>query len=146
MASCAGSQDAAVGKRAPDWTLASVDGKTVELAALRGQAVYLNFFATWCDPCKAEAPSIDALARRYAPAGLRVVGIDEQESTAKARSFVEKLGLTYAVAADEGRVGDRYHVNGLPLHVFIKRDGTIATIRAGEMTEAAIEKQIRALL
>ncbi|MDQ2663019.1 MAG: TlpA family protein disulfide reductase [Candidatus Eremiobacteraeota bacterium] len=147
VCACSGSPaGATVGKVAPDWTLPTANGGHLALASYRGKAVYLNFFATWCPPCNAEAPDVNALARRYASRGLRVIGIDEQESAQKAQGFVKKFGLVYPAVIDEGSLGEQYKVNGLPVHVFIKQDGTIAMIRAGEMTKAEIESEIRAIL
>lgn len=116
------------------------------MSTFKGQPVYLNFFATWCPPCNDEAPGVNALQKKYAASGLRVIGIDELEDAKRAQSFVRKFGLTYPAVIDDGTLEDAYAVNGLPVHVFISRDGIIRQIKAGEMNKAQIEQSIRALL
>jgi thiol-disulfide isomerase/thioredoxin len=107
----------------------------------------LNFFATWCPPCNAEAPAIDGLYRRYAARGLQVVGVDVLESAPKAASFARAHGVTYPVVVDDGTMRDRYRVNALPVHVFIDRHGVVRQIVDGEMDasqmRAAIERVLR---
>ncbi len=147
IAGCGSPQTVAVaGKLAPDWTLPTAGGANISLASYRGKAVYMNFFATWCHPCNVETPGIEVLSHRYASRGLQIIGVDEFEGAQKARSFVKKFGLTYPAVVDGGTLRDQYNVNGLPVHVFVKRDGTIASIRAGEMSRAEIESAIRAIL
>ncbi len=137
---------ARVGRTAPDWTQPTADGKTLSLRTLRGKPVYLNFFATWCPPCNEEAPSINALQKRYASRGLAVVGVDELENRAKAQSFVRKYGLVYPAVIDDGTLQSQYEVNGLPVHVFIARDGVIRKIVVGEMSASEIAADVRAIL
>ncbi|MGA8383753.1 MAG: TlpA disulfide reductase family protein, partial [Candidatus Cybelea sp.] len=88
---------ARVGEPAPPWTEPSLPGPSLSLAALRGKAVYLNFFASWCPPCNAEAPAIDSIARDYAAQGLQVVGVDVLENARKAADFRNEHHLTYPV-------------------------------------------------
>lgn len=137
---------ARVGSTAPNWTERTSGGGTLSLSSLRGKAVYLNFFATWCPPCNAEAPAINELQKHYAARGLRVVGVDELENTAKAAGFKRKYGLVYPAVVDSGTLQAQYAVNGLPVHVFIDRSGVIRNIVVGEMTKAAIRRQIRGIL
>lgn len=150
LAACGGGSGggghAAVGGAAPGWTAITAAGTKLSMHALRGQPVYLNFFATWCPPCNAEAPAINALQKAYRSQGLRVVGIDELESARAARGFVKKYGLVYPVVVDGGTLQSEYDVNGLPVHVFIKRDGDIYAIRTGEMSRAQILTDLRAIL
>jgi len=137
---------ARVGQRAPQWTLPTASGSRLSMSAFAGKPVYLNFFATWCPPCNAEAPDVNELQKKYASSDLRVVGIDELESAKQAQSFVKKYGLVYPAVVDDGTLEGAYLVNGLPVHVFIARDGTIKKIFAGEMNKAQIEASIRAVL
>src|SRR5690348_9545370 len=76
-------QTAQVGRRAPDWSEKMLDGQDLTLASLRGKPVYLNFFATWCDGCKAESAALETVAREYRARGLSVVGVDILESPSK---------------------------------------------------------------
>lgn len=107
---------------------------TIDLSALKGRPVYLNFFATWCRPCKAEVPEIAKLSVQFAKSGVIVVGVDELESRDKILLFVKRFKLPYRIVADEeGRIGGAYGLAGLPMHVFIGADGKVAAIRRGQM-------------
>lgn len=139
-------QIAAVGQPAPPWTEPSLPGPTLSLASLRGKAVYLNLFATWCDPCNEEAPAISALQRDYSAKGLQVVGVDILENARKAGEFRQKYRLIYPVVVDSGTVRDQYRVNGLPVHVFIGRDGIVKRIVVGEMSPLEMRHSVERLL
>lgn len=137
---------ARIGQAAPDWTQHTATGENLSLSSLRGKAVYLNFFATWCPPCNEEAPSINALQKQYASRGLQIVGVDELENQKKAESFVRKFGLVYPAVVDDGTLQSQYEVNGLPVHVFIGRDGVVKKIVVGEMKPPQIVSAIRSIL
>lgn len=139
-------QTARVGQPAPGWSEPSIPGPTLSLESLHGKAVYLNFFATWCPPCNSEAPAIDALARTYGPRGLAVVGVDVMESSRKAASFRAEHHLSYPVVVDNGALRDQYHVNGLPVHVFIDRGGVVQKIVIGELSPAGMRDNIERVL
>jgi cytochrome c biogenesis protein CcmG, thiol:disulfide interchange protein DsbE len=141
-----GSETARVGRAAPAWTEQSIPGPTLSLASLHGKAVYLNFFATWCPPCVAEAPSIDALSRSLSHDGLRVVGVDVLVNAVKAEQFRRAHHLSYAVVVDSGALRREYQINGLPVHVFIDRDGIVRTIVVGEITPAAMRADAERIL
>ena len=137
---------AAVGQLAPSFLEKTSTGATLTMASLRGKPVYLNFFATWCPPCNAEAPSINALQKKYAGRGLAVVGVDVQESAKAAQGFREKYQLVYPAVVDTGALATAYSINGLPVHVFIARSGIVQKIVIGEMSPAAIQGAIRSIL
>jgi thiol-disulfide isomerase/thioredoxin len=139
-------QLAQVAKPAPDWTQPLSTGGTLTLSSLRGKPVYLNFFATWCPPCKDEAPFINKMQQQYAARGLRVVGIDELESAGQAESFRKQFHLVYPAVVDGGTLQGMYLINGLPVHVFIGRDGVIRKIVAGEMAHGEIQKAVQSIL
>ncbi len=139
-------QIAQVAKPAPDWTQPLSTGGTLTLSSLRGKPVYLNFFATWCPPCKDEAPYINTLQKQYASRGLQVVGVDELESAPQAESFRKQFHLVYPAVVDNGTLQAQYLINGLPVHVFIGRDGVIRKIVAGEMAHAEILRAVRSIL
>jgi cytochrome c biogenesis protein CcmG, thiol:disulfide interchange protein DsbE len=142
-----GSQSPArVGRPAPGWAEPSIPGPTLSLASLKGKAVYLNFFATWCEPCKEEAPSIDAVARAYGPRGAAVVGVDVLESAQKAAEFRKLHGLSYPVVVDTGTLRAQYQVNGLPVHVFIDRSGVVQKIVVGELSPDAMRSNVERAL
>lgn len=121
-------------------------GGTLALSSLRGKPVYLNFFATWCPPCKDEAPYINKMQQQYAGRGLQVVGVDELENASQAQAFRKQFHLVYPAVVDSGKLQGQYLINGLPVHVFISRDGVIRKIVAGEMSHADIKKDVQSIL
>jgi len=133
-----------VGKAAPPFSLPSPGGKPVALDALRGKPLYVNFFASWCGPCNAEAPSIGKLRAQYAKRGLQVVGIDELDP-GQAQAFQKKYANPYGLVAsdDDGAIGKKYGAIAMPVHVFIDRRGIVKTFRLGEMNPAEIETAIK---
>ena len=133
------------GKPAPGFTLPSPSGKPVSLDALKGKPVYVNFFASWCGPCNAEAPSIGKLRAQYAKRGLQVVGIDELDAPGQGAAFQKKYGNPYGLVAldDNGSVGKTYNTIAMPVHVFIDRRGIVKTYRLGEMNATEIENAIK---
>lgn len=135
-----------VGQLAPVWSEASIPGPTLSSASLHGKPVYLNFFATWCPPCNAEAPAIDALATSLRARGLAVVGVDVLENGGKAAEFRSAHHLHYPVVVDGGTLRDAYSVNGLPVHVFIDRAGIVRQIVVGEMSAAEMRSNAERLL
>ena len=137
---------ARVGAPAPDWTEPLAGGGELTLRALRGKAVYLNFFATWCQPCNAEAPYINALQKQYGPQGLQTVGVDEEETAGQALAFQRRFKLVYPAVVDTGKLQDQYEVNGLPVHAFIDRHGVVRRIVVGEMKRNEIEAAIKQTL
>ena len=135
------------GKRpvAPGFDLPRLDGKgTLSLASLRGKVVVLNFWASWCIPCKKEAPLLEAAWRQWRPRGVVVVGIDEEDLTTDARRFVRRFGLSYPSVHDgPGTLRDRYGLTGYPETFFVDRRGRAvgrisAQIRDREQLDAAI--------
>lgn len=144
--SASGATVAQVGHPAPAWTEPSIPGPTLSLASLRGKAVYLNFFATWCPPCAQEAPSIDALSRSLSSAGLRVVGVDVLENARKAALFRTQHHLSYPVVVDTGTLRSQYEINGLPVHVFIDRGGVVRKIVVGELSAAAMRENVERIV
>jgi cytochrome c biogenesis protein CcmG/thiol:disulfide interchange protein DsbE len=140
------STTAQAAKRAPDWTMPTSTGGTLTLSSFRGKPVYLNFFATWCPPCKDEAPYINSLQKEFASRGLRVIGVDELENAKQAESFRKQFHLVYPAVVDGGTLQSQYLINGLPVHVFIGRDGVIRKMVAGEMARPQILAAVRSIL
>jgi cytochrome c biogenesis protein CcmG/thiol:disulfide interchange protein DsbE len=137
-----------VGFIAPDFTLETRDGGTISLADLRGQAVLVNFWATWCSPCQAEMPAIQQVYDRYRDQGFTVLAVNHQEGDAQVGPFADQMGLTLPILMDrDGSVSARYRVNGLPSTFFVDRAGVVRNVTlGGPMTAAFIESQVTSLL
>jgi cytochrome c biogenesis protein CcmG/thiol:disulfide interchange protein DsbE len=136
------------GDAAPPFNLQSSDGKTVSNVTMHNRPVYLNFFATWCGPCRVETPSIVALSKKYAARGLRVIGIDVGENMGKAQGFAHDFSVPYALAVDPDSSTRATYGGGLyfPLHVFIDAKGIVRYYHPGEMSAAEIETAIAHIL
>ncbi|GAC1308554.1 MAG: hypothetical protein NVS2B3_09690 [Vulcanimicrobiaceae bacterium] len=134
------------GDAAAAFTLPRANGGTLSLAQLHGRATYLNFFASWCAPCNAEAASVGDIYRKFHKRGLRVVGVNEQEEKAKALGFAARYRWAFPVVLDDGNMGKEYGVIALPVHVFIDKRGKVSLYRLGEMAPAEIEDAIQKIL
>jgi len=133
---------------APDFTLESLDGTSVRLSDLRGKAVLLNFWATWCSPCKIEMPWFIELQKQYGPEGLQVVGVAMDDSSKDdIAKFAKEMGVNYPVLMGKEAVGDAYGgVPALPETFFIGRDGKIVDRIIGLKGKAEIEDSIKKAL
>jgi DsbE subfamily thiol:disulfide oxidoreductase len=111
---------------APDFTLASPDGRQVSLKDFRGKVVFLNFWATWCEFCRDEMPAMQRLYQEFQGKGLEIVGVNVKDKRSDALAFVKKLQVTYPIVLDpDGEVGLLYGAFGMPLSYLIDRKGTI---------------------
>ena len=136
-----------VGRRAPEFSLPDLHQGRVDLRQHRGKVVLLNFWATWCAPCKVEMPQFMQWQKEYGPRGLVVIGVSIDDSAAPARAFVEKLHLNYPVVMGNAKLGERYGgVLGVPVTFLIDRAGVVRARFDGEEHLAAEERQVRALL
>jgi peroxiredoxin len=127
--------------RAPDFTLTTLDGTPLRLDDLRGKVVLLNFWATWCPPCKAEMPDLNALQQEYGEArDFVVVGVNVEEDTAEVKSFVDRQQLTFPIVFDsDGRVTTQlFGVRPLPTTFIIDRDGFIRDAWNGQIAPEAM--------
>ena len=145
-----GSQkEAAPGKLAPDFTLGRIGGPgELQLSSLRGKPVVLNFWASWCHPCKQEAPALQALSKRWGKQ-LVVLGVDVNDFQGDARGFMRRYGLTYPVVHDnKNKTTPKYGLIALPETFFIDRRGRIVEhvpgeVRAQDLRDG-VEKALRA--
>jgi len=132
----------------PDFSLPGRD-QTVSLGALRGKVVYVDFWASWCQPCRQSFPWMNRLQKRYQEQGLVVVGINLDKSRELSDDFLKKTPADFIVAYDpEGKVASAYRVKGMPSSYLIDRQGRIQKTHIGfrEETSADVESAIRALL
>ena len=139
-----------VGQVAPDFTLPTLDGGLLTLSDLRGQPVVLNFWASWCVPCRLEMPALAAAYQQCQPDGLDIIAfnVTYQDSLSEAEAFAGEFNLPFPVVLDkEGHVtADDYRLRGLPMSIFINREGTITRVQLGAMTEAHIGEFLEELL
>ncbi len=135
-----------VGKLAPTFQLSTPDGTPVNLADLRGHVVLVNFWATWCPPCRAEMPAIQAAYARYQDQGFTVVAVTVNEEPANVTSFFKERGLGFLALLDDGRVHTAYRASGLPSSFFIDRQGVVQAIYRGAMADTVITHEVERLL
>ena len=137
--------DGWVGKRAPDFRLEALGGGTVSLGGLRGKVVLVNFWATWCGPCKVEMPWLVDFQRRYARQGLVVVGISlDDGAPERVREFTKARNVNYVVALKDAMVGKAYGgVRYLPQTFFVGRDGVIVGRSYGIIDRATLESEVK---
>jgi cytochrome c biogenesis protein CcmG, thiol:disulfide interchange protein DsbE len=134
---------------APQFALSKLDGSgKLHLESLRGKVVVLNFWASWCAPCKSEAPRLEAAWRRYRDRGVVVVGVDGQDFSGDAKRFIRKYKLTYPNVHDgPGNTGSKYGVTGYPETYFVDRRGRLVGDRVvGEVSAEKLTAGIRRAL
>lgn len=133
---------------APDFTVRTLEGKHLKLSDLKGHPVVLDFWATWCTPCRASMPHLDALQKRYANKGLVVVGLSMDELSPKAvRSFVDHLGIGFRMAmANDRMLTDYGPIRAIPTTFIIDREGHIARRVVGYVDEDTMDRFIREVL
>jgi peroxiredoxin len=133
---------------APDFTLDMLDGPETTLSDLRGQVVLINFWATWCPPCRAEMPAIQEVYDRYRDQGFVVLAVDLREGDAQVKGFIEQMELTFPILMDrDGDVSERYRIRSIPTTYFVDRSGVIQdVVIGGPMPRALIESKVTALM
>lgn len=136
-----------VGDAAPSYTARTLDGEAAAVGEPDGAPVLLNFWATWCTPCRTETPFLQRIHERYGSRGLRVIGVsmDSPGSVADIRAFVEEMDVTYRILHDPRQQGmDRFRLLGLPATFVLDRDGRIRFARIGPVSEE--DEDFRAVL
>lgn len=137
------------GQPAPDFTLSAADGKPVQLSALRGKLVYLDFWASWCAPCRKSFPWMNAMQEKYGAAGLAVLGINVDQRRPDAERFLAQVPAQFAVAYDpQGSSPKLYAIKGMPSSLLIDPQGRVLRVHAGFRDEDRdeLEAAIRAAL
>jgi cytochrome c biogenesis protein CcmG/thiol:disulfide interchange protein DsbE len=142
-----GTSPTAIGAQAPQFSVTDLDGNPIDLAALRGRPVIVNFWASWCVPCVDEFPILRDVHDRHAADGLVVVGIVYQDRSQAAAAFMDRHDATWAAAADpDGQVAEAYGVLGPPETYLIGRDGKIAARALGQFTAAWLDTKVAAIM
>ena len=134
---------------APDFTLRTMSGPNMRLAEQRGRVVMVNFWATWCGPCRQEMPQLDRLYQKYKSSGFVLLGVNVDDDTRKAADVAGKLGVSFPVLLDTDKaVSKLYDLSTMPSTVLIDRDGKVRYVHRGYLTgyEDNYDKQIRELL
>jgi len=144
------------GDKVPDFTLQTLNGEKVSFSSLEGRGVVINFWATWCPPCRREMPLLDAVQKEYGPRGLSIVGVDLDESAAAVRKYVESIGVTFPIWVDAPlsqpgfdrtrELYDRFGGVGLPTTFFIYPNGTIRSVHIGELNRATLQNRAEEIL
>jgi thiol-disulfide isomerase/thioredoxin len=132
---------------APAFSLVDLSGAPLELARLRGKVVIIDFWATWCGPCRDEAPRLVELQKGLGPDGLQLVGISMDDDAAPVRKFVREHNVNYPVAIGDAALGKRYGtVLGLPVKILVDRDGRMAARHSGAVDTSTLEREVKSLL
>ena len=141
------SANTAKGQPAPDWQLAGFDGKPIKLSDFKGKVVVLNFWATWCPPCRKEIPTLVALQKDYSAQGVVVVGVSlDQGGSAVVQSFASKMAIEYPIAIGNEELAAAYGVQAIPTTFIIDRAGNVIGEHQGDTGRAALEADIKASL
>ncbi|MCC7352119.1 MAG: redoxin domain-containing protein [Anaerolineae bacterium] len=133
-----------VGHPAPDFVLTTPAGEMLRLRDLRGQAVLINFWASWCGPCRSEMPEFQAAYNQRKDQGFTILAVNQGETGATATAFAQRLGLTFPIVLDNrGEASDLYGVRALPTSFFVDREGIVRAVVVGAMNGPLLESNLR---
>ena len=136
-----------VGKPAPDFSMLLLDGTEFRLSDHPGSPVVINFWASWCPPCRQESPGLERTWRRYREQGIKFVGVDIQDAEDDARAYVQEFGLSFPNGRDvDGRITVDYGVIGLPVTFFISSGGIVEGRSVGAVPEKTLESWVLDLI
>ncbi len=132
-----------IGHLAPDFTLVDLKGNEVALSDFRGKTVFINFWATWCPPCRAEMPEIEAVHQEYKDKGVVVIGVDISEPESTVRQYIQQGGFSWTIVLDgTGEVARDYQIAAIPTSFFLDSEGIIRAVKIGAMTKRAMEAKL----
>ncbi len=135
--------------KAPDFTLKSMNGKNLKLSEFRGQVVMLNFWASWCAPCRQEMPLLEDLYKKYKPLGFTLLGVNVEQDSSKASTLLRSIKVSFPILFDnQNKVSKLFTVSAMPTTVIVDRDGNMRYLHQGYKPgyELEYQKQIRSLL
>lgn len=133
--------------QAPDFTLTSFDGRTLTLSQLRGQVVIVNFWASWCLPCREEAAYLESTWRQYKDKGVVFIGVDWVDTQKEALAYMKEFDLTYFNGPDLGtRIATAYRIKGVPETYFVAKNGELRGVHIGPLQAPELDQKIDELL
>lgn len=132
---------------APDFTLTTFDGAQVTLSELRGQVVVINFWASWCPPCREEAAYLEATWRAYRDRGVVFIGVDYVDTEAEALAYIAEFDITYPNGPDIGtRISQAYRIQGVPETFYVGKDGSLRGVKIGPLVPPELDEKLSGLL
>jgi cytochrome c biogenesis protein CcmG/thiol:disulfide interchange protein DsbE len=133
--------------KAPNFTLTSFDGRVVTLSELRGQVVVINFWASWCQPCRQEAAYLEQTWRKYQNQGVIFLGVDYVDTEPAALAYIKEFDITYINGPDLGtRISQAYNIQGVPETFYVAKNGELRGVKIGPLTEPELDYKIEELL
>jgi len=137
----------ATGNLAPDFTVTDIDGRKLSLADYQGKVVLLNFWATWCAPCRTEIPHFVEMQNKFGPDGFQVIGISMDDDAKPVREFAQQYKLNFPVAVGDDKLAERFGgVLGLPVNFIIDREGRIYSRHLGATDVSVFDQEVKELL
>ena len=135
------------GAEAFDFEAMSLDGSVIRLSDLRGKKVMLNFWASWCGPCRMEIPHMVEAYSEHSASGFEILAVNLREDPARVTQFVSEFGMTFPIAMDTtGSVGASYYIRSIPTSLFLNEEGIITAVHVGTLTEQALQGYLAQLL
>lgn len=132
---------------APDFSLTSFDGRTLKLSELRGQVVIINFWASWCPPCREEAAYLEQTWRKYEGKGVVFIGVDWVDTEKEALAYMDEFDLTYFNGPDIGtRIAQAYNIQGVPETFYVAKNGELRGVHIGPLKSPELDDKIDELL
>lgn len=132
---------------APDFTLTGYDGRTVTLSQLRGQVVIVNFWASWCPPCREEAAYLEQTWRKYQDQGVVFIGVDWVDTQKEALAYIKEFDITYINGPDlRTIIADAYNIKGVPETFYVAKNGELRGVQIGPLQSPVLDQKIEELL
>jgi len=132
---------------APDFSITSFDGREATLSALRGQVVIVNFWASWCPPCREEAAYLEQTWRKYKDMGVVFIGVDYADTEKEALAYIQEFDITYINGPDIGtRISQAYNIQGVPETFFVAKNGELRGVHIGPLKAPQLDEKIEELL
>ena len=133
--------------KAPDFTLTGYDGRVVTLSKLRGQVVVINFWASWCLPCRQEAAYLEQTWRKYKDRGVVFIGVDYVDTEKEARAYIQEFDITYINGPDLGtRISQSFNIKGVPETYYVDKNGVLRGVTIGPLQPPELDRKIDQLL